>query len=78
MTDTSEHGQEPNERQLCGRRLLGNKVRFHHWAPGTGILCINVDETGMVELHGMTGWFAPSLFEIDGETIAVPVEGEVS
>lgn len=62
-----------------GKRLLGNKVRFHHWEPGTGLLCTAVESSnGMVQLHGMTGWFSSSLFEIDGETRAVPIEGQVS
>jgi hypothetical protein len=68
---------ELNEWQLAGRRLVGNLVRFHHWAPGTGILCTKVHENGAVELHGMTGEFAPTLFEIDGETQVIPLLGEV-
>ena len=61
-----------------GKRLMGNRVRFHHWPQGSGIPCIAVElRTGMVMLQGMTGWFASSLFEID-EVSAVPIEGQVS
>jgi hypothetical protein len=79
MNATSNPPQDADgqDQLQAGQRLLGNKVRFHHWQPGTGILCTKVYTNGMVELHGMGGAFAPSLFEIDGETVAVPFEGKV-
>lgn len=77
MTGT-DRAPEPNEQLQQGMRLHGNLVRFHHWAPGTGILCTKVHPNGMVELHGMAGCFAPSLFEIDGDVTAVPLIGEVN
>lgn len=67
-----------DEDQLAlGRRLLGNVVRFNHMPPGSGHLCVSMDRDGMVEIEGFSGFFAPHLFEIDGETTAVPVIGKV-
>lgn len=76
MSNEDENPELETQLEL-GRRLYGNKVRFHHWPPGTGIKCTKLYANGMVELHGMTGQFAPSLFEID-EVIAVPLEGKVN
>ena len=62
----------------AGAALLGNKVRFHHWPPGSGIICTTLYFDGTVELQGMRGLFAPHLFVIDGETTAVPLMGRVN
>jgi hypothetical protein len=61
-----------------GLALLGNKVRFNHWPEGTGKQCWALTFEGMVSIEGMTGEFAPHLFTIDGEVVAVPLIGKVS
>ena len=62
----------------AGLALLGNKVRFHHWAPGSGKICTTLYFDGMVELQDMAGQFAPHLLTIDGERTAAPLLGWVN
>jgi hypothetical protein len=59
------------ETYLLGLHLLGNRVRFRHLPPGTGVLCTDLHDNGMVEIEGLPGQFAPHLFEIDGEVASV-------
>jgi hypothetical protein len=59
-----------------GKRLLGNRVRFHHWPAGSGVNCTTLHFEGMVEIEGQVGLFAPHLFVID-EVSALPVMGTV-
>lgn len=43
--------------------IIGTLVRFNHERNGGPVhRVINRDGDGMVELHDMTGWFAPHLF----------------
>lgn len=65
------------ERMEAAKRLLGNRIRFRHWTPGSGVLCTKVNPNGMVELERFVGEFSPFVFEIDGEVTAVPVAGKV-
>jgi hypothetical protein len=61
-----------------GSRLLGNRVRFNHWPPGSGVNCTTLYFDGTVGLEGRSGQFAPHLFTIDGELEALPVIGMVN
>ena len=67
-----------DEAMEAALRLVGNHVRCHHHAPGTGVLCTKVTRNGMVELEGMSGEFSPFLFELDGERTTIPVLGWVN
>lgn len=76
MTDMTK--DEGEDQLIQALRLFHNMVRFNHMPPGTGRLCTAVHADGMVEIEGMTGHFAPHLFQIDGEVATVPVLGKVN
>lgn len=77
-TQEDRESRELHERLQMGLRLFKNKVRFHHWAPGSGLPCTTLHCNGDVEIEGVAGRFAPNLLEIDGEVESVPLLGSVN
>lgn len=74
--DNDEH---ISMRREMGRKLVGNRVRFHHQPPGSGVMCLKVEDNGLVRLEGYEGsMLHPEVLEIDGEVSAVPVMGAVA